>query len=81
MYPAIVILLVETQRSMTVICGISPSNTLNGVSPPALRPMTLEQPPFEFAVGPDEGAIDSVPHPSLSRALQSHDGQENWKAV
>ena len=76
MYPAIVILLVETQRSITVICGISPLTTVNGVSLPALRPAT-----FEFAFGPGEGATDSVPHLSLFRVLQNHDGQENWKAV
>jgi len=80
MYPTTVIILVEAeaQRSRAVICGISPSNTVKDVGLPAPRAATLG--PLSLAVGPADCASGSVPYPPLSRALQSHDVQENWKA-
>ena len=74
MYPTLVILLVETQRSMPEICEISPSNTRKLAGPVAseARPATLGH-PF-IAVGPDDS---SEAESQRSCALESQGGQEH----
>ena len=76
MYPTVVIILVETQRSMTDICEISPSNAsrLAGSVASAARPATLER--LSFAVGTVHSPADNESELQRSRALQSQGGQE-----
>ena len=76
MYPTLVILLVETQRSMPEICEISPSNTRKLAGPVAseARPATLGH--LSFAVGPVYSTTDNEAESQGSRTLQSQGGQE-----
>ena len=75
MYPTIVIVLVETQRSVTDICEIGPSNAsrLAGLvaSDHEARAATLGHP--SFAAGPANSAMDHEAGSLPSRALQSRD--------
>jgi len=59
MYPTVVILLVETQRSMTDICETSQSNASKIAGPVAseARPATLG--PLSFAIGPVPSTADT----------------------
>ena len=77
MYPTVVILLVETQRSMTDICEISPSNASKLAAPVAseARPATLGH--FSFVVGPVHPTTSGEAESQLSRGLQSQGGQEH----
>ena len=61
MYPTVVVILVETQRSMTDICEISSSD-----------PSRLARPVASGARAAMDNAAESPP----SRALQSRDAQE-----
>ena len=63
MYPTIVIVLVETQRSMMDLCEISPSNA-----------STLGH--HSFAAGPIDSAMDNKGKSLPSYTLQSQDVQE-----
>ena len=76
MYPTVVVLLVETQRSMTDICEISSSNA-GGLAGPVVseaRSTTLGQ--LSFGVGPIYSTTDNEAESQHSRTLQSHGGQE-----
>ena len=75
MYPTVVILLVETQRSMTDICEISSSNASELAAPVAseARPTTLGH--LSFVVGPVYSTMDNAAESQRSRALQSQGGQ------
>ena len=75
MYPTVVIILVETQRSATDICEISPSNAsrLAGPVTSAARPTTLGH--LSFAVRTVHSSTDNEAEPQRSRALQSQGGQ------
>jgi len=59
MYPTVVIILVETQRSMADVYDISPSNAskLGGPVASEARPATLGH--FSFAVGPIHSMTDN----------------------
>ena len=76
MYPTVVIILVETQRSVADICEISPSNASRLVGPvaSAVRPGTLGR--LSFAVGTVHSSTDNEAQPRRSRALQSQGGLE-----
>ena len=76
MYPTVIILLVETQRSMTDICEISPSNASKLAGPVAseARPATLGH--LSFAIGPVDSSTDNEAESQRSRALQSQGVQE-----
>jgi len=68
MYPTVVIILVETQRSMTEVCEISPSNTI-------ARPATLGN--LSFVVVSVHSTTDKDAESRCSRALQNRGGQEH----
>ena len=78
MYPTIVIGLVETQRSLTDICEIGPSNASRLAGPVAsgygARSASLGRP--SFAVRPVNSATDNEADYLPSRGLQSRDVQE-----
>jgi len=77
MYPTVVIILVETQRSMADVCEISPSNAGRLAAPVAseVRPASLGHLPF--AVGPVHSTTDNEAESQRSRALESQGGQEH----
>ena len=77
MYPTIVIVLVETQRSMTDIWEISPSNTSR-----LARPVASDHEAFaltsiypSFVVGSVNSAMDNEAESLPSCALQNQDLQ------
>jgi len=76
MYPTVVIVLVETQRSMTDICEIDPSNASKSAGPVAseVRPASLG--PLSFAVGPVYSTTDNEAESQSSRTLQSQSRQK-----
>ena len=80
MYPTVVILLVETQRSMMDVCDVSPSNAGKLVGPAAseARPATLGH--LSFARGPVY-STDNEAESQRSRALQSQGGQDHGLEV
>ena len=55
MYPTMVVVLVESQRSMTDVCGVNQSNAAQAVElgPSEARAATLGH-PISFAVGPNQ---------------------------
>ena len=73
MYPTVVIILVETQRLMTDVYEISPSNSsiLEGPAAPE-APATLRHLPF--VVDPINSTTENEAEPQHSRALQSQGG-------
>ena len=77
MYPTVVILLVQIQRSTTDICEISPSNASRLVDPVTseTRPATLGH--LSFAVGSVHSTTDNETESQCSHALQSQSGQEH----
>jgi len=81
MYPNLVMLLIETQRSMTDICEISPSNASRLAGPAAseARPATLGH--LSFAVGQVHSTTDYEADSQLSRTLQNQGGQEHGSEV
>jgi len=76
MYPTVVILLVETQRSMTDICEISPSNRSKLAGPAASEAWPAPVGHLFFAVGQVHSRTDNEAESQRSHALQSQDGQE-----
>ena len=72
-----VILLIETQRSMMDVWEISLSNASNSAGPVAseVRPAILGQ--LSFAVGPVHSTTDNEAKSQCSRALRSNVGQEH----
>ena len=77
MYPTVVILLVETQRSMTDICDISTLNTSTLADPVASKAWPATSGHLSFAIGLVHNTIDDEAESQRSRALQSRDGQEH----
>ena len=77
MYPTVVIVLVETQRSIMDVCEISPSITSKLARPMASEayPATLGR--LSFAVGPVHSTTDDEAESQRSRALQSQGGREH----
>jgi len=78
MYPTVVIVLVETQRSMADICEISPSNASKVAAAPVgseARPATPGH--LSFAGEPVHSTTDNEAESQRSRALQSQGGQEH----
>ena len=73
MYPTVVIVIVETQRSITDICEISPSDASRLARPvtPEDRPATIRHPSFVVGTTNSDNDAES----QHSRALQSHEGQ------
>ena len=71
MYPTIVVVLVETQRSMVDICEIGPSNASKTAGAAAsdheAHPTRLGR--LSFAVGPINSAMDKEDESPPSRAL------------
>ena len=76
MYPTVVMLLVESQRSITDVCEISSSNTSKLAGPVAREayPATLGH--LSFAVGPVNSSTDDDAVFQRSHALQRQGGQE-----
>ena len=77
MYPTVVILLVETQRSMVDVCDISPLNASELAGPAAseARPATLGH--ISFARGLVHSTTDNEAESRRPRALQSQGGREH----
>ena len=77
MYPTVVVVLVETRRSMMDVCEFSPSNESKLAGPVAseARPATLGHRPF--AVGPVHSTTDDEAESQRSHALQSQGGEEH----
>jgi len=80
MYPTVVIVLVETQRSMMDVCEINPSDAGKLVAPVGsdtseARPATSGH--LSFAVGSVHSTTDNETESQRSRALQSQGGQEH----
>jgi len=73
----VVIVLIETQRSMTDICEVIPSNASKPAAPVSseARPATLGH--LSFVVGPVCNPTDNEAESQRSRTLQSQDGQEH----
>ena len=71
MGPTVIIVLVETKRSMTDIFEISPSNTVKFAGPVVseARPVTLGHLPF--AVGPVRSTADNQAESQRSRFIES----------
>ena len=71
MGPTVIIVLVETKRSMTDIFEISPSNTIKFAGPVAseARPVTLGH--LSFAVGPVRSTADNQAESQRSRFTES----------
>jgi len=80
MYPTVVIVLVETQRSMTDVCEIYPSNASKFAGSVASdpRPATLGH--LSFAVGPVHSTTDNEAESQRSGTLQSQGRQEQLGA-
>ena len=77
MYPAVVMVLVETQCSITDICEISPSNASKFVGPVAAEARHATLGHLSFAVEPIHTTVDNESEYQRSRALQSQNGQEH----
>jgi len=69
MYPTVVVVMVETQRSMADICEISPSNISRLAGPQVSEPRAATLGPLSFAVGPIDSAMDNA----AQSPLQSDD--------
>ena len=81
MYPTVVILLVETQRSMTDVWEISPSiaGRLAGPALPEAPPATFRH--LSFTVEPVQSMTDNEAVSQRSRVVQSQSGQEHGLEV
>ena len=78
MYPTVVMVLVQTQRSMADVCEIGPSNARKFTAPVAseARPTTLGR--LRYVVRPVHNTmIDNEAESQRSRALRSHGGPEH----
>ena len=78
MYPTIVVVLVETQRSMVDICeiGLSNAGKIAGAVTADHEAYAATLGPISFAVGPIDSVMDKEPESPPSRALQRRDVQE-----
>ena len=84
MYPTVVMLLIETQRSMTDICEISKISPTNAskLAPPVPSEARLANlGHLSSAVGPVRSTTDDEAESQRSRALQSQGGQEHGLEV
>ena len=77
MYPTLVVLLVQIQRSMTDICEISPSNASRPAGPLASETRHATLGHLSFAVGSVHSTTDIEAKSQHSDALQSQSGQEH----
>ena len=77
MYPTLVIVLIETQRSMMDVCETSPSNASGPMGPVASQARSTTSGRLSFAVGPGHSTTDSEVESQRSRALQSQGGEEH----
>jgi len=73
----VVILLVETQRSMTDICETNPSNAIKLAGLVASEPRSATLGHLSFAVGPVHSTTDDKAESQRSRALQTQARQEH----
>ena len=77
MYPTVVMLLVETQRSMMDVYGISPSNATKLGGPVAFEARAATLGHLPSAVDPGNSTtVYTEAETRLSRTLQSRGGQE-----
>ena len=77
MYPTVVMVLVETQRSMVDVCEISTPNASKLVGPVASEPRPATPGHLSLAGGPIRGKMDNEAEPQRSHVLQSQGGQEH----
>jgi len=77
MYPTVVIVLVETQRSMTDVWEINLSNASKLVGPVASQPHAATLGHLSLAVGQMDCTTDNDSEFQGSRVLQSQDRQEH----
>jgi len=77
MYPTVVIVLVEAQRSMTDICEISSSNAGRLAAPVASEARPVAPGHLSFAAGPVHSTTDNEAESQQSHALQSQGAQEH----
>ena len=77
MYPTVVIVLAETQRSMVDVCesGTSNASKLAGSMPSEPRPATLGH--LSLALGQVHSTTDNETESQRSRALHSQGGEEH----
>ena len=73
MYPTVVIVLVEKQRSMTDICEVSSSNASNSACPIASEARAATLGHLSFAVGSTCSTMDSESESRSPRVSQSQD--------
>jgi len=76
MYPAVVIVLVETQRSMMDVCEMSPSTESKFAGPGASEGRAATFGHLSFAVGSMNSTIENESEFQRSRVLQNQDRQE-----
>ena len=78
MYPTVVVVLVETQRSMMDICEIGPSNASQFAGSVASRASGTENlGRLSFAVGSVRSTTDNGAESQCPRAVQSQGGREH----
>ena len=77
MYPTLVIVLIETQRSITDVCEIGPSNASKPAGPVAFEARSTTSGHLSFAVGSIHSAIDIEAESQCSRRSQLRGGQEH----
>ena len=75
MYPSVVIVLVETQRSMVNVCEIGTSDARKLTGPMASEPRPAALGRLSFVLGPVHGTTDDEAESQRLRALQSQGGQ------
>ena len=71
MYPTLVIVLIETQRSITDVCEIGPLNASKPDGPVASEARSTTLGHLSFAVGPIHSTADNRAESQRSRASQS----------
>ena len=76
MYPTVVVVLVETRRSMTDVYDISPSNASNFAAPVSSEARAATLGHLSFAVGPMDSMMDNDSDSQRSRKSESQDRQE-----
>ena len=76
-YPTVVIVLVESQRSMADICEISPSIANRMAGPAASETYLANLGHLSLAVAPIHGTTDNEAESQRPRALQARYGQEH----
>ena len=77
MYPTLVIVLIETRRSITDVCEIGPSNASKPAGPVASEARSTTLGHLSFAIGPIHSKTDSDAESQRSRASQSQGGQDH----